>query len=400
MAGPIYLDRAQETTTTSGTGTYTLAGAVTSFQSFAGVGDGNTCYYGATDGADWEVGLGTYTASGTTLARTTVLASSNGGAAVSWSGATKNIWVDTPALFFTGLVTAAGSLSPTANDGKALGTAALSWADLFGATGFTINFANGDWVATHSTGIVTVGTGDFRITTAGTNSASVVTVGGTQTLTNKTLTSPTLTTPVLGTPASGVMTNATGTATGLTSGVTNALKSATTNVDVSAATAPTSGQVLTATGASAATWQTPASYTLLGTLTTTSGSTQSLTGIAAGYRYLYCEVDGVSFSGGSTTLNVATSSTNGAAYGTAGVISGSTASASTSISGVVEVVNISATATVAKVATSALNDNSGIGMSVASVLAPTNTAAVVDAIRFSASTGSFDAGSIRIYGVR
>jgi hypothetical protein len=69
-------------------------------------------------------------------------------------------------------------------------------------------------------------------------------------------TSPTLVTPALGTPASGVMTNTTGTATGLTSGITNALKSATTTVSVSAASAPTSGQVLTATAGTTATWQT------------------------------------------------------------------------------------------------------------------------------------------------
>jgi Pectate lyase superfamily protein/Repeat of unknown function (DUF5907) len=53
-------------------------------------------------------------------------------------------------------------------------------------------------------------TGDLRVTTAGTNTASVVTVGGTQTLTGKTLTSPILTAPALGTPASGVLTNCTG----------------------------------------------------------------------------------------------------------------------------------------------------------------------------------------------
>ena len=70
-------------------------------------------------------------------------------------------------------------------------------------------------------------------------------------------TSPTLVTPALGTPSALVATNATGTATGLTSGITNALKSATTTVDVSAAAAPTSGQVLTATAGTTATWQTP-----------------------------------------------------------------------------------------------------------------------------------------------
>jgi hypothetical protein len=71
-------------------------------------------------------------------------------------------------------------------------------------------------------------------------------------------TSPTLVTPALGTPTALVATNATGTAAGLTSGITLALKSATTTVDVSAAAAPTSGQVLTATAGTTATWQTPA----------------------------------------------------------------------------------------------------------------------------------------------
>ena len=61
----------------------------------------------------------------------------------------------------------------------------------------------------------------------------------------------------LGTPSALVGTNITGTATGFTSGITNALKSATTTVSVSAATAPTVGQVLTATSDSLATWQTP-----------------------------------------------------------------------------------------------------------------------------------------------
>lgn len=93
----------------------------------------------------------------------------------------------------TGAIRISVNLRPTANDGAALGTTSARWSDLFGATGFVINF-NSDWVATHTAGIVTVGTGDLRVTTAGTNAASVVTVGGTQTLTSKTLTSPTITT--------------------------------------------------------------------------------------------------------------------------------------------------------------------------------------------------------------
>ena len=66
-------DRVKETTTSTGTGSYTLAGAETGYQAFSVIGDGNTTYYTCTDNTEWEVGIGTYTASGTTLARTTIL---------------------------------------------------------------------------------------------------------------------------------------------------------------------------------------------------------------------------------------------------------------------------------------------------------------------------------------
>lgn len=79
-------DRVKETTTTTGTGTVTLAGASTGFQSFSVIGDGNTTYYALVSGNDWEVGIGTYTASGTTLSRDTVLESSNAGSAITLSG--------------------------------------------------------------------------------------------------------------------------------------------------------------------------------------------------------------------------------------------------------------------------------------------------------------------------
>lgn len=101
------------------------------------------------------------------------------------------------------------------NDGLALGTVTEGFSDLHGATGFTLNIANGDWLATHTTGVLTVGTGDLRVTTAGTNAASVVTVDGTQTLTNKTLTSPSLSSPTMTTPAIGVATGTSLTATGV-----------------------------------------------------------------------------------------------------------------------------------------------------------------------------------------
>jgi len=92
----VVADRVQETTTTTGTGTYTLAGAKDGFQSFAAVGNGNTTYYACTDGTDYEVGIGTYTLSGTTLARTTIIESSNSDAAVNWGAGEKDIFVTLP----------------------------------------------------------------------------------------------------------------------------------------------------------------------------------------------------------------------------------------------------------------------------------------------------------------
>ena len=95
----VIADRVQETTTTTGTGTITLAGAVTGFQSFAAVGNGNTTFYTIADqsGSNWEVGVGTYTSSGTTLSRDTVLSSSNSGSLVNFSSGTKNVFVTLPA---------------------------------------------------------------------------------------------------------------------------------------------------------------------------------------------------------------------------------------------------------------------------------------------------------------
>ena len=90
-------DRIKETTATTGTGTYTLAGVVDGFESFSEVGDTNTTYYCCTDGLDFEIGIGTYTASGTTLARTTILQSTNADAAVNWSAGDKDIFVTLPA---------------------------------------------------------------------------------------------------------------------------------------------------------------------------------------------------------------------------------------------------------------------------------------------------------------
>lgn len=95
----VLADRVKETTTTTGTGTVTLLGASTGFQSFSAIGTGNTTYYtiaGQTT-SEWEVGIGTYTLVGTTLSRDTVLASSNSGSLVTFSAGTKDVFVTYPA---------------------------------------------------------------------------------------------------------------------------------------------------------------------------------------------------------------------------------------------------------------------------------------------------------------
>lgn len=92
-------DRVKSSTTTTGTGTITLGAAALGFQAFSVIGNGNTTYYTITDTVNgtWEVGIGTYTASGTTLSRDTVLESSNAGALVNFAAGSKDVFVVYPA---------------------------------------------------------------------------------------------------------------------------------------------------------------------------------------------------------------------------------------------------------------------------------------------------------------
>lgn len=89
-------DRVKETSTTTGTGTFTLAGAAVGFETFSSsIGNGNTTWYAIVGGAEWEVGLGTVAAG--TLARTTVLESSNSDNLVNFSAGTKDVFCTYPA---------------------------------------------------------------------------------------------------------------------------------------------------------------------------------------------------------------------------------------------------------------------------------------------------------------
>ena len=135
MALVVY-DRVQETTTTSGTGSVTLLGAVSGFQSFAVVGNGNTTYYTITDGPAWEVGIGTYSTSGPTLARTTVLSNSNGNTTpINLSGGLAQVFVTYTAEKSVNLdasdnVTPLGTISSGTWQGTTVGVS-------YGGTGVT-----------------------------------------------------------------------------------------------------------------------------------------------------------------------------------------------------------------------------------------------------------------------
>lgn len=92
-------DRVRQVTTTVGTGTLTLSGTVSGFQTFSVIGNGNTTYYAIVDNVtgDWEVGVGTYTSSGTTLSRDIVLESSNSNNLVPFAAGTKDVFCTYPA---------------------------------------------------------------------------------------------------------------------------------------------------------------------------------------------------------------------------------------------------------------------------------------------------------------
>jgi len=177
----VLADRVQETTTTTGTGSVTLLGAVTGFQTFAVVGNTNTTYYTIADqgGANWEVGIGTYSTTGPTLARTTVLSSSNGGALVNFTAGTKTVFVTYPSSKSVNL--------DASSNVSALGTVASgTWnatliGPVYGGTGIS-SYAVGDLLfanTTTSLDRIPVGTNGYVLTSNGTAPAWAATSGAT-----------------------------------------------------------------------------------------------------------------------------------------------------------------------------------------------------------------------------
>jgi len=151
----VLADRVQETTTTVGTGTLALDGAVQGFQSFAAVGNGNTTYYTIQGTTQWEVGIGTYSAN--TLTRDTVISSSLGGAKLSLAAGTKQVFVTLPATkTVTSVAGQVGAVTLTDADISGLGTMATQNANAVTITGGTATLTSLKTVtvqATNSAGL-------------------------------------------------------------------------------------------------------------------------------------------------------------------------------------------------------------------------------------------------------
>jgi len=217
----VLADRVKESTTTTGTGTVTLLGAAPGFQSFAVIGNANTTYYtiaGQTT-SEWEVGIGTYTASGTLLARTTVLSNSSATepSALSFAAGTKDVFVTYPSeRAIYGDIN--GSITPVDNAlvrfdstaGNIIQTSLVTVADDGAITapsaGSVIPFYWSDPASFPS-----ASTYHGAIAHAHSTAAMYFAHGGVWTMLIKDG-------GPLGTPASGTATNLTGTASGLTSG--------------------------------------------------------------------------------------------------------------------------------------------------------------------------------------
>lgn len=281
--------------------------------------------------------------------------------------------------------------TPPTNDGAALGTTSLQWSDLFLASGGVINFNNGDVTLTHATDALTV---------AGATSLSL----GTSTA----LTA--------GTIELGAATDTT-----LSRGAAGFIAVEDNRVPSPASQAPgdilyrgatewerlakgTAAQVLTMNaGATAPEWaDAPASgsMTLIGTITTTSLALQGITSIPGTYKSLRLIFKGVSATA-TFGLTLALSSTNGGAYGAAALLTTAASANNTrAYWGTVDI-DVYTAAVTGKIAKVALVQDTGTlaGSASAGTSVLTNTAAACNALRVGTDAGTFDAGTIEVYGI-
>ena len=190
-------DRVKETTTTTGTGTFTLAGAVTGFETFGtGVGNSNTTYYAVTlpGTAEFEVGLGTLSSDSSTLARTTVISSSNSDNAVNFSAGTKTIFCTLPAskaVFLDASGNASVGADLSVGDDLTIEGGLIDLRSNSGSASqikFYCEVSNAH-AQTLTAQAHSVGASNTLTLPAG-SSSTLVSETHTQTLTNKTLTSP------------------------------------------------------------------------------------------------------------------------------------------------------------------------------------------------------------------
>ena len=176
----VLADRVRQTTTSTGTGTITLDGSVEGFQSFTAIGNGNTTYYTISGGAQWEVGIGTYSSG--TLARTTVISSSTG-SKLDLAAGTKDVFVTLPASVAVTSGTDVTFTKVTSPTIQATNSAGLSLKNSSGTTQLSMGGGGGDnltlSVSTNINGanaqvdISPTGTGHVHMKPTGTGSVEI-----------------------------------------------------------------------------------------------------------------------------------------------------------------------------------------------------------------------------------
>ena len=182
----VVADRVRETTTTEGTGTITLGGAVANFETFtANLSDSDTTYYAIVDSSNnaFEVGLGTFTASGTTLARTTIIASSNSNNAVNFGAGTKDVFITVPADKMivkdaSGNISVSADTDASAEIGRAhIGN--IGFSDIAGFSHVDQDNANTYAIAQNSSGTTFLNAADGTVINFNINNSDIINVNST-----------------------------------------------------------------------------------------------------------------------------------------------------------------------------------------------------------------------------